>query len=228
MAFRAFVFLSVLCVLQLVSAKLPPLKLTVCKPRYMDVRFRAFEKPSIRLYSSCDFKTATGSGSTNCGTFENVLEPWCTRNKCAPGVHCKLCGFRVWPHQVDRFYHNLNGTTPELGRYFVEIRGKELCSGFILQFTSDFRESGEDWFDRNGFIAGCKDRVECYSFRQACDIRNPPYDMAVYAQGCQARLYRGSQNTNSAADLTQCRLGNVLKGIPAGEVNGVDCPRRLI
>ena len=214
------------------TSERPPLKLTNCKPRLFEVRFKAEETPLIRLYQACAFKTGpTSSSEFSCATFENRIRAKCTKRKCKEGVKCNHCWFRVRQWEVPRFYHNQNGTTPELGRYSVQISGKGICTGPVLEFHSDFADSGEDWFERNFYTTGCTDRVSCYQYKEACwPLREPPFDVAIFAQACNARMYRvRSPTAKSAMD---CFKGNTLpEGMAqpvAGDVNGVDCPSRLI
>ncbi len=219
MAFRIASLFELFFLSQLSIAQRPPLKLTICKPRALIAVFKANKTPRIRLYKACTHKR----GASNCGgPVTDVIFAWCTRKVCPPGVRCKRCFFRVRPHQVPRYYHNQDGPSPKLGHYRIEIFGPEFCYGPPFEFSSDFGESGEDWFRRNDFSAGCKDRVNCYSFRRSCKIYNAPYDLALYAQGCTSTLvHKDSRLT--ALSVRQCFKGNVVDGIPVNEAIGTGC-----
>lgn len=221
------IFVAFLCIWVIALGARPPLKLTLCKPRSLVVRFRAVSTPKVWLYRACDYKTGpNSSASTNCGFFENTLKVKCTEKACPPGSKCNTCSFRVNQQQVPRFYHNLNGTEPELGRYLVQIVGEELCSyGFVLEFTSDFADSGDEWFERNGFTTGCEDRVTCYSWNPTClKVRDPPYDLTVFAQGCNTRLY--VRKSTTARSPFRCFTGKYDRAyVPDDRIN---CPQRIL
>ncbi len=213
-----FVFLVLF--LQPSYAEKPPLKLTFCKPRSLVVRFKANRRPLIRLYRACPVK----NGSFNCGgPVTNVIRASCTRTWCPPGIRCKKCSFRIRPWQLPRFYHNQgSGLSPTLGKYRIEIFGPEFCLSPPLVFDSDFFESGADWFARNNFIAGCKNRVNCYTWRKECNFQKPFFNLALYAQGCTTTLV-SKFNQLTAESVQACYNRQVVKGIPANEVIGKGC-----
>ena len=214
--------------LRLTDAARPPLKITKCKPRSIEVRFKASKAPVIRLYRACSYKSGPGSESTvNCGTFEKRIFAGCTKIFCSDGSKCNYCRFSIRKSDVPRFYHNLNGTTPELGSYYVQLHGDGLCYENVVEFSSDFGDSGEDWFERNRFTTTCDDRVSCNQWNENCwPWSEPPFDLSFYAQACDAKMhYVGSPTARTAKD---CFNGNVLPSSTVGQVNGVDCPPRLI
>lgn len=226
MAIAPVLILTLSLLLVLCSAAQPDGNLIFCKPRSILLRFRAETQFPIYAYRSCP----TENGSFNCGgPFEDLVKVVCEEKACPPRVRCNRCRARILPRNFPRYYTTHSGE-PVLGRYLFQF-ADNMGNCLFLEFDSDFENSGPEWFSRNKFVVGCRNRVSCLARKDNCIFKDPPFDLSISAQACDAQVYTTSTVTSTALSFRKCVKGDVTpptNGVPLGEIIGTDCPARLL
>lgn len=210
-----------------------------CADRTISISYKASNAETIQVFKMC--------GANTCGDPVLTLDrAGCTKIGCLNDERCNTCWVTLTATNLTVFYtkvisatNNINSAisaldtgseqiykdgvelegesdSKQLGRYGVKFSGE---SGPFLTITSDWELRHSFWFVKNGFITGCKPRVGCRARAAVQTHVKMPFDVAVTAAGCETSLY----TADNAPSLSGCLEGNIARGVPTGEIYGVDC-----
>jgi len=143
-----------------------------CAPRAIDITYKADGPVPLTVHRVC--------GGTRCGLpLARIGSGSCTEIFCGDGSRCNTCRARL----VAARDLPEDAASVRWGIFF----GDNPVAAYT--FSADWSTSDRaDWFNRNGWVSGCKPRVGCVTRGMRCTWKEV-HDVAITTDGCYNKLF---------------------------------------